>query len=71
MIPSRFTESPVIVASFLEFLGSTGRVSPPLLLLIQPDGAGAQAKAVSLMDESLAVTSELGMRPGQSRLKCR
>ena len=38
-------------------------VSPPLVLLIQRDGAGAPAKAVSLMDESLAVTSELGMRP--------
>ena len=46
-------------------------VSPPLVLRIQRDGAGAPAKAVSLLDESLAVTSELGMRPLMERVLAR
>ena len=46
-------------------------VSPPPVLLIQRDGAGAPAKADSQIDESLAVTSELGMRPLTSRVLSR
>ena len=45
----------------LEFAHSRG--------IVQRNNPGDREKAMSLLDESLAISSELGMRPGQSRLK--
>jgi len=39
--------------------------------LREPDGAGDRAKAMSLLDESLAISSELGMRPLMERVLSR
>ncbi|MCH8282608.1 MAG: hypothetical protein IIC96_18260, partial [Chloroflexi bacterium] len=40
-------------------------------LLLEQDGEGDRAKAMSLLDESLAISSELGMRPLMERVLSR
>ena len=40
-------------------------------MLREPDAEGNRAKAMSLLDESLAVSSELGMRPLTERVLSR
>ena len=40
-------------------------------LLLEHDEEGVRAKAVSLLDESLAISSELGMRPLMERVLSR
>ena len=40
-------------------------------MLKERDGAGDRAKAVALLDESLAISSELGMRPLMERVLSR
>ena len=37
-------------------------------MLLERDGDGDRAKAMSLLDESLAISSELGMRPLMERV---
>ena len=39
--------------------------------LLQRNGEGDRAKAMSLLDESLAISSELGMRPLMERVLSR
>ncbi len=39
--------------------------------LLQRDGEGDRAKAMSLLEESLAISSELGMRPLMERVLSR
>ncbi len=39
--------------------------------LLQRNGDGDRAKAMSLLDESLAISSELGMRPLMERVLSR
>ena len=39
--------------------------------LLQRNGEGDRAKAVSLLDESLAISNELGMRPLMERVLSR
>ncbi len=39
--------------------------------LLQRDGEGDRPKAMSLLDESLAISSELGMRPLMERVLSR
>ncbi len=43
----------------------------PTDTLRERDGEGDRAKAMSLLDESLAISSELGMRPLMERVLCR
>ena len=40
-------------------------------MLKERDGKGDRAKAISLLDESLAISSELGMRPLMERVLSR
>ncbi len=40
-------------------------------MLLQRNGDGDRAKAMSLLDESLAISSELGMRPLMERVLSR
>jgi hypothetical protein len=39
--------------------------------LLQRDGPGDRAKALSLLDEAIAISSELGMRPLMERVQTR
>ena len=41
---------------------------PPTYALWERDGESDRAKAMSLLDESLAISSELGMRPLMERV---
>ncbi len=40
-------------------------------MLLERDGKGDRAKAITLLDESLAISSELGMRPLMERVQSR
>ncbi len=40
-------------------------------MLLERDGSGDKEKAVALLDESLAISSELGMRPVMERVLSR
>ena len=61
---------PVIVLSSVPCPGPSREVSNADMLL-QRNGGGDRAKSMSLLEESLAIASELGMRPLMKRVQSR
>ena len=55
----------VVIFDNLHWAGKTS------LMLLERDGAGDKAKATSLLDESLLISTDLGMRPLMERVLSR